>query len=123
VAPASESASRLTAMVLQQPMAVHLENVTLQKALKIVGQTANVTINYSRDLIPVAKRVSLISERTTLGEILEVFLAGTDIVPVAFSPREIMLQPTSAHDLIASNTNLMQGTATISGYVHDSGTG
>jgi len=78
---------------LARPLAVHLNAVTLDDALRAVEQGAAVRLSYSSDLLPPSVRVTMEREQTSVAEALRDMLRGTGLgMAVAGSGHIVILR-------------------------------
>ncbi len=71
--------------VLGRVISVHIENLSIESALREVAQLASARLAYSLDILPLETRVSVSRDRITLGEAFDEVLRRTDL-DVVVSP-------------------------------------
>jgi len=80
--------------VLQRPVSVDLENVSLWSAISAIGANADVVINCQRELLDASTTpVTLHVRNTPLGVVLEQVLSGSRLQVVASAENIITLKP------------------------------
>jgi outer membrane receptor protein involved in Fe transport len=69
-----------------------LDRVTLREALHTIAKESGVSVSYSSDVVPVARRVSVHVRDATVGEALDSALAGTGVIARVWSATQIVLE-------------------------------
>jgi outer membrane receptor protein involved in Fe transport len=85
LARADSVLARATSSLLLRPVSVQLAGVGIEQALREVAARAELKLSYSSDIIPAARRVSVVRERTAAGDVIREILRGTDL-DVVVSP-------------------------------------
>jgi outer membrane receptor protein involved in Fe transport len=65
--------------LLSRLVSIHVVDVPLEAALRLLAQRCALRLSYSSDVVPVARRVSLSRHNAPVGEVLRDLLRGTDI--------------------------------------------
>lgn len=97
---------------------IELNNVLLSEALKKIAEKAGAGIYYNADMLP-DKKISIRLEDTSLGEVLRIVLAGTDLEAIT-SGRNIALRK---KEIILKELVPVILQQTITGRVTDANTG
>jgi len=100
VARASPDAASGRARVWPEPLdrvlSLDVGDVDLRSALDRIAADARVRVSYSPEVVPVARRVCLSFQQTTLGDVLVTLLDGSGVAPVVIGADQIVLAPSRA---------------------------
>lgn len=93
--PRSSVADRplLWAAPLDRVVTVRFVDLTLREALDEVARASQIEFSYSQELLPEAARICLRLERTPVGALLDLLLAGTALRPIVLGTSQVVLAP------------------------------
>ena len=105
-APADRSETRY----LQNSLSVNLTNVPLSRALDEISSKTGIRFSYSKEVVPIAREVSVNVQDATVEETLNQTLAGTDLSWVPMENNQVV---------ITELPQAQQGQGTVKGKVVD----
>jgi hypothetical protein len=76
---ASHGATAARSPLLARPISVSLTDVPIEAALREISLRASLRLSYSSDIIPADRRVTIVREKTPVGDVIEDVLRGTDL--------------------------------------------
>ena len=80
---------------LERMVSLHLNDVPLEAALRVIAHQAELRLSYSSDIVPLMRRVSFWRERVSAGEAIREILRGTEL--------EYVVTPSGYVVLVRSN--------------------
>ena len=88
---------------LDRRITLLIADISLRDALDRVGAEARLKLSYSRELLPLDRRVCLDHRRAPVGRVLDELLAGTELAPVALGGDQVVItRRTPAPDSVTS---------------------